>query len=185
MAEASEALVKSIGYENAGTIEYLVDDNENFYFMEMNTRIQVEHPITEEVRGCDLIKEQIRIAAGDPGLRACDRNRSLAWAFHRMSHQCRRSIQQLHTLKPRNDRPLVCSGWQAEFASIRMSTPVTTVPPHYDSMIAKLIVTGFDAGGGHCANEEGSRLTNSRFKWNQNDDSISGFHPQAQRFPDG
>ena len=66
MAEASESLVRNIGYENCGTIEYLVDDNENFYFMEMNTRIQVEHPITEEVRGCDLIKEQIRVAAGAP-----------------------------------------------------------------------------------------------------------------------
>jgi len=60
-------LIKEIGYENAGTIEYLVDaSGENFYFMEMNTRIQVEHPITEEVMGCELIKEQIRVASGEP-----------------------------------------------------------------------------------------------------------------------
>ena len=64
-ARASVKLVKEIGYENCGTIEYLVDDDGNFYFMEMNTRIQVEHPITEEVMGCELIKEQIRIAAGE------------------------------------------------------------------------------------------------------------------------
>ena len=59
MGDASIRLVKEIGYENCGTIEYLVDDNGDFYFMEMNTRIQVEHPITEEINGCDLIKEQI------------------------------------------------------------------------------------------------------------------------------
>ncbi|MEO0447582.1 MAG: biotin carboxylase N-terminal domain-containing protein, partial [Verrucomicrobiota bacterium] len=66
MGEASVQLCREIGYENLGTIEYLVDDDGNFYFMEMNTRIQVEHPITEERHGCDLIKEQIRIAAGEP-----------------------------------------------------------------------------------------------------------------------
>ncbi len=67
MGEASVSLIKNIGYQNAGTIEYLVDEAaENFYFMEMNTRIQVEHPVTEEVMGCELIKEQIRVAAGQP-----------------------------------------------------------------------------------------------------------------------
>lgn len=67
MAVASVSLIKAIEYRNAGTIEYLVNaDATDFYFMEMNTRIQVEHPVTEEVMGCELIKEQIRIAAGDP-----------------------------------------------------------------------------------------------------------------------
>src|SRR5688572_24893274 len=64
MGAASVKLCEEIGYVNAGTIEFLVDEEENFYFMEMNTRIQVEHPVTEEVYGCDLIKEQIRIADG-------------------------------------------------------------------------------------------------------------------------
>ena len=64
MGNAAIAAAKSIGYEGAGTVEFLVDDDDNFYFMEMNTRIQVEHPVTEMVTGVDLIAEQIKIASG-------------------------------------------------------------------------------------------------------------------------
>ena len=140
MADASVALIKNIGYENAGTIEYLVDDKgENFYFMEMNTRIQVEHPVTEEVMGCELIKEQIRIAGGQPlsthVLEASPRGHSI---------ECRINAED-----PFNNfcpSPGKIEMWYAPGGKgVRVDTHVYsgyTVPPHYDSMIAKLIVTG-------------------------------------------
>ena len=140
MAEASVNLIKNIGYENAGTIEYLVDEKgENFYFMEMNTRIQVEHPVTEEVMGCELIKEQIRIAAGDPlsehVLNSMPRGHSI---------ECRINAED-----PFNNfcpSPGKIDMWYAPGGKgVRVDTHVYSgysVPPHYDSMIAKLIVTG-------------------------------------------
>ena len=64
MGQVAVKAVKEIGYTNVGTIEFLVDKNQDFYFMEMNTRVQVEHPITEMVTGIDIIKEQIKIASG-------------------------------------------------------------------------------------------------------------------------
>ena len=66
MGEAAVKAAKAAHYANAGTIEFLLEKDENFYFMEMNTRIQVEHPVTEWVTGIDLVKEQIRIASGQP-----------------------------------------------------------------------------------------------------------------------
>ena len=140
MGQASVELAEKIGYENAGTIEYLVDEKaENFYFMEMNTRIQVEHPITEEVMGCELIKEQIRVAAGEPlSSHVCDgspRGHSI---------ECRINAED-----PYNNfapSPGHISMWYAPGGKgVRVDTHVYagyTVPPHYDSMIAKLIVTG-------------------------------------------
>jgi len=139
MAEASETLVRSIGYENCGTIEYLVDDDGNFYFMEMNTRIQVEHPITEEVRGCDLIKEQIRIAGGAPlsehVLKSEPRGHSI---------ECRINAEDPYNNfapSPGKIKLFYAPGGRG----VRVDTHVYSgyeVPPHYDSMIAKLIVTG-------------------------------------------
>lgn len=141
MAEASVTLTREIGYENCGTIEYLVDDDGNFYFMEMNTRIQVEHPITEEVRGCDLIKEQIRIASGD------------ALSYHVKNSQPRgHAIEcRINAEDPyRNFTPSpgkINLFYAAGGRGVRVDTHVYSgyeVPSYYDSMIAKLIVTGAD-----------------------------------------
>ncbi|MBK1792076.1 acetyl-CoA carboxylase biotin carboxylase subunit [Persicirhabdus sediminis] len=139
MGVASQKLVESIGYENAGTIEYLVDEAaENFYFMEMNTRIQVEHPITEEVMGCELIKEQIRVAAGLP------------LSHHVLETQPRgHSIEcRINAEDPYNNfapSPGEIKLWYTPGGKgVRVDTHVYsgyTVPPYYDSMIAKLIVT--------------------------------------------
>ncbi|QQL44959.1 acetyl-CoA carboxylase biotin carboxylase subunit [Sulfuriroseicoccus oceanibius] len=139
MGEASVNIVKAIGYENAGTIEYLVDNDGNFYFMEMNTRIQVEHPITEEVYGCDLIKEQIRIAAG---LELSDHLKSCTPRGH--SIECRINAEDAYAgFMP---SPGQIELWYAPGGrGVRVDTHVYSgysVPPYYDSMIAKLIVHG-------------------------------------------
>jgi len=139
MGDATVSLCKKIGYENCGTIEFLVDNAcENFYFMEMNTRIQVEHPITEEVYGCDLIKEQIRIAAGLPlsehVVNAQPRGHSI---------ECRINAEDPY----RNFAPSpgkIKLWYTSGGRGVRVDTHVYAgydVPPYYDSMIAKLIVT--------------------------------------------
>ncbi|MDD5199908.1 MAG: acetyl-CoA carboxylase biotin carboxylase subunit [Terrimicrobiaceae bacterium] len=138
MGDASVKLAKSVGYHNAGTMEFLVDDSGGFYFMEMNTRIQVEHPITEEVYGCDLVKQQIQIAAGehlsDYVVRAKPRHHAI---------ECRINAED-----PFND--FMPSPGQIELyyapggRGVRIDSHVYAgypIPPNYDSMIAKLIVT--------------------------------------------
>jgi acetyl-CoA carboxylase, biotin carboxylase subunit len=139
MCEASVKLCKEIKYVNAGTIEYLVDDAENFYFMEMNTRIQVEHPVTEEVYGVDLIKEQIRIAAGGV-----------------LSEYVRKAEKRGHAIECRinaedpynNFAPspgLIKNYYAPGGRGVRVDSHIYagyTIPPYYDSMIAKLICTG-------------------------------------------
>ncbi len=134
MGEAAIRAAKAVKYEGVGTVEFLVDKHKNFYFMEMNTRIQVEHTITEEVINYDLVKEQIKIAAGMP---ISGKN------YEPVGHaiQCRINAED-----PLNDfRP--SPGRITEYHSpgghgIRIDTHVYagyTIPPFYDSMIAKLI----------------------------------------------
>ena len=139
MGEASVKLTREIGYENCGTIEYLVDDEENFFFMEMNTRIQVEHPITEEVYGCDLIKEQVRIAAG---AELSDHVKDCSPRHHAI--ECRINAEDPYNNfmpSPGKIGVFYAPGGRG----VRVDTHVYSgyeVPPYYDSMIAKLIVTG-------------------------------------------
>jgi acetyl-CoA carboxylase biotin carboxylase subunit len=128
-------------YTNAGTVEFIVDDHGNFYFLEVNNRIQVEHPITEEVTGVDLVKQQIMIAMGEP-LRLTEKD------IHFKGHaiECRINAED-----PFDDfRP--CPGRIEMYYSpggrgVRVDSHVYagyTIPPHYDSMIGKLITYGKD-----------------------------------------
>ena len=134
MGEAAIAAGKAIDYEGVGTIEFLVDKHRNFYFMEMNTRIQVEHPVTEEVVDHDLIKEQIKVAAGIP-----IEGKSYVPSMHAM--ECRINAEDPHKdFRPSPGK--ITSFHSPKGHGVRVDTHVYagyTVPPYYDSMIAKLI----------------------------------------------
>jgi len=136
MGTASVKGAKAVKYVGPGTIEYLVDDQDNFYFMEMNTRIQVEHPVTEESISVDLIKEQILVAGGEK-LSLTETEPQ----FH--SIECRINAED-----PEKDfRPTPGKIESLHFPGgrgVRVDSHIYqgyTVPPHYDSMVAKLIVT--------------------------------------------
>jgi acetyl-CoA carboxylase biotin carboxylase subunit len=139
MGEAAIRLCEAVGYVNAGTIEFLYQDGA-FYFMEMNTRIQVEHPVTEEVTGIDLVKEQIRVAAGE--------HLSVPQGeFHLRGHamEFRVNAEDPVTFAPNPGkiRELHLPGGPG----VRVDTHIYrdyVVPPHYDSLLAKLIVRGKD-----------------------------------------
>ena len=134
MGDAAIRAAKAINYEGVGTVEFLVDKHRNFYFMEMNTRIQVEHPVTEEVIDHDLIKEQIKVAAG------------LAISGENFEPQLHAMECRINAEDPFNNfRPspgLITSFHSAKGHGVRVDTHVYagySVPPYYDSMIAKLI----------------------------------------------
>ena len=137
MGKAAIKGAEAIGYEGAGTIEFLVDKHRNFYFMEMNTRIQVEHPITEEVTDFDLIKEQIKVAAGDT-----ISGRNYYPKLYAM--ECRINAEDpANGFRPSPGRinNLHIPGGRG----VRVDSHVYAgyvIPPNYDSMIAKLIVSG-------------------------------------------
>ncbi|HOJ04817.1 MAG TPA: acetyl-CoA carboxylase biotin carboxylase subunit [Bacteroidota bacterium] len=140
MGEAAVNAAKSIHYEGAGTVEFLLDASGKFYFMEMNTRIQVEHPVTEEVTGIDLIREQIRAAAGEK----LDPNSFSGQKGHAI--ECRINAEDPdHDFRP---SPGVIQTWhQPSGFGVRVDSHVYqgyTIPPYYDSMIGKLIVHGND-----------------------------------------
>ncbi|TAN72052.1 MAG: acetyl-CoA carboxylase biotin carboxylase subunit [Magnetospirillum sp.] len=133
---ATEAM-KKIGYRNAGTIEFLYEDGQ-FYFIEMNTRLQVEHPITEMITGLDIVREQVRIAAGAPLGYTQEEVRFSGHAI-----ECRVNAEHPETFVP---SPGKVGIYHAPGGlGVRVDSALYTgyrVPPHYDSMIAKLIVHG-------------------------------------------
>ena len=139
LGEATIAGAESVGYYSAGTIEYLVDENLDFYFMEMNTRIQVEHPVTELVTGVDLVKEQIRIAAGESLTVAQDDIRITGHAI-----ECRINAED----PARNFMP--SSGTITALnmpggPGVRVDSHIYQdyeIPPYYDSLLAKVIAHG-------------------------------------------
>ena len=143
MGEAAVKAAKAAGYQNAGTIEFLLEKNGNFYFMEMNTRIQVEHPVTEWVTGIDLIKEQIRIASG----------RKLAFTqedIHLNGHAIECRINAENPGKGFRPSPgTITDMYLPGGKGIRIDSAIYsgyTIPPYYDSMVAKLIVWAKNRG---------------------------------------
>lgn len=130
---------KAVHYESAGTIEFLLDKDKNFYFMEMNTRIQVEHPVTEMVSGVDLMKEMIRVAAGEP---LSVKQEDIHLQGHAM--ECRINAEDpTHHFRP---CPGVIEAIHLPGGNgVRIDTAAYNgyeIPPFYDSMIAKVIVHG-------------------------------------------
>ena len=141
ICKAAAKAAKLIGYTNAGTIEFVVDKDENFYFLEMNTRIQVEHTITESITGIDLIKEQIRLAMGD----------ELGYSQSDIQIQGHAIECRINAEDPANNfmpSPGLVTTYQPPGGiGVRVDGYIYTgytVPPHYDSLVAKLIAMGRD-----------------------------------------
>jgi acetyl-CoA carboxylase, biotin carboxylase subunit len=138
--KAALAVANAVNYVSAGTVEFLVDREGNFYFIEMNTRIQVEHPVTEMVTGLDIVREQIRIATGEPlGYKQS------AVRFTGHSIECRINAEDPDHFVPSPGR---ISAWLAPGGpGVRVDSHLMAgyvVPPHYDSLIAKIIVHAHD-----------------------------------------
>ncbi|MEP6801429.1 MAG: acetyl-CoA carboxylase biotin carboxylase subunit [Acidobacteriota bacterium] len=140
MGDAAIAAGRAVHYTNAGTIEFLLDPHGRFYFMEMNTRLQVEHPVTEEVTGVDMVKEQIAVAAGE----------ALSFAKCALKPRGHAIEFRINAEDPVSFKP--SPGRITTFSppgglGVRVDTAAYQgylIPPHYDSLIAKLIVTGHD-----------------------------------------
>lgn len=138
IGELAVRAAKAMKYKNVGTIEFIVDQEQNIYFMEVNTRIQVEHPVTEELTGVDIVKEQIKIAAGDP---LSFRQNQIKPSGH--SIECRINAEDPERFIPSSGR--ITFFLPPGGPGVRVDTAAYTgwtVPPQYDSLIAKLIVHG-------------------------------------------
>ena len=138
MGEVALSAMRRIGYNNVGTIEFLMDEKGRYYFMEMNTRIQVEHPVTEQVYGLDLLREQIRLAAGEPLERTQE-----SVVPHAHAIEFRVNAEDPVTFAPSPGR---ISGYhQPGGYGVRVDTMAYEqykVQPYYDSLVAKLVITG-------------------------------------------
>ncbi len=139
MGEAAKRLAYEVGYDNVGTVEFLVDENLNYYFLEMNTRIQVEHTITEEITGIDLVQNMIKIACGEP---LSIKQYEVMLSGYAI--QCRINAED-----PLNDflpsTGVVTAYYSPGGFGIRIDGHVTEgyhVPPYYDSLLAKLVARG-------------------------------------------
>jgi pyruvate carboxylase subunit A len=144
LGEYAVKAAKTVGYENAGTVEFLMDEHENFYFMEMNTRLQVEHPVTEQITGIDIVQEQIRIAAG------------LTLRYKQEEIQCNGYAMEfrINAEDPKNNFLPSFGRITRYFApggpGVRTDSAIYTgyeIPPYYDSMCAKLTVWALDWDG--------------------------------------
>jgi len=141
ISDSLRVAMKSIGYTNAGTVEFLMDENQNLYFIEVNARIQVEHPVTEFVTGIDLVKAQIRIAAGE------ELHHILSGPVRVVGHaiECRINAENPRTFAPSPGR---ITGLNIPGGiGVRVDTAAYTdsvIPPYYDSLVAKLITYGKD-----------------------------------------
>lgn len=140
MGAAALKAVRAVDYVNAGTVEFLLDTDGSFYFMEMNTRVQVEHPVTEQITGVDIIKEQIRIASGERMKHA--EQSSVVLRGHAIEFRIN-AEDPLHNFRPHPGR-VECFNPPGGFG-VRVDSHVYggySVPQHYDSLLAKLIVWG-------------------------------------------
>ena len=142
MTLAALKAVRAVNYRNAGTIEFLLDERGHFYFMEMNTRVQVEHPVSEQITGTDIIKEQLRIASGEPI--SCASRAPFSPQGHAMEFRIN-AEDPAHGFRP-------CPGTITKFEApsgpgVRVESYIRSgakISPYYDSMVAKLIISGQD-----------------------------------------
>lgn len=141
MGETAVRIARAVGYYSAGTVEFLLDSDHNFYFMEMNTRIQVEHPVTEMITGIDLIEQQIRIASGEKLTIMQEDIRLTGWAI-----ECRINAEDVQAGFAPAPGKIEKISFPDE-PDVRIDTGVragSSIVASYDSMIAKLVVTGKD-----------------------------------------